>query len=155
MASIGDRIRKIRIDNGITQEKFAEELEVSKHTISRWENDESYPDAEQIGIIIEKYKVTADFLVLGKENEEAVQENKKTVLKKNTDDVFYKIIRASIIILFAFLTLLWIMSYSIARIKCEISNGYIYDYFLINLYELLFIVCIIFWIYLVIILIHY
>lgn len=35
--SIGINIQKLRINNGLTQEQFAEKLGVSRQSISKWE----------------------------------------------------------------------------------------------------------------------
>ena len=37
--NIGEKIRKARADAGLTQEQVAETLNVSRQTISNWEND--------------------------------------------------------------------------------------------------------------------
>ena len=41
---IGTKIRNARSDAGLTQEKAAEALGVSRQTISNWENGRTYPD---------------------------------------------------------------------------------------------------------------
>lgn len=41
---IGNRLKNARTDNGLTQEQVAEELGVSRQSISNWENNRSYPD---------------------------------------------------------------------------------------------------------------
>ena len=40
--SIGARIQQLRINNGLTQEKLAEMLNVSRQSISKWEMDVSH-----------------------------------------------------------------------------------------------------------------
>ena len=41
---IGKKLKNARMSSGLTQECVAEELEVSRQTISNWENEKSYPD---------------------------------------------------------------------------------------------------------------
>ena len=41
---IGKKIANIRKENNLTQEDFAEKYNVSRQTISSWENGKSYPD---------------------------------------------------------------------------------------------------------------
>ena len=41
---IGMKMKKARINAGLTQEQVAESLGVSRQTISNWENDKTYPD---------------------------------------------------------------------------------------------------------------
>lgn len=41
---IGSKLKNARKENGITQEHAAELLDVSRQTISNWENNKSYSD---------------------------------------------------------------------------------------------------------------
>ena len=41
---IGKKLKNARIKAGLTQEKAAEKIDVSRQTISNWENEKSYPD---------------------------------------------------------------------------------------------------------------
>ena len=40
---IGKKLKDARMHLGLTQEKVAEELNVTRQTISNWENEKSYP----------------------------------------------------------------------------------------------------------------
>lgn len=42
--SIGRRIAKLRLERGLTQEQLAREIGVSAQAVSKWENDQNYPD---------------------------------------------------------------------------------------------------------------
>ena len=41
---LGQTIQKIRKENHLTQEEFAEIFHVTRQTVSNWENEKSYPD---------------------------------------------------------------------------------------------------------------
>ena len=41
---IGSKLKEARVQCTMTQEQVAEELQVSRQTISNWENEKSYPD---------------------------------------------------------------------------------------------------------------
>lgn len=41
---IGKKLKKARIACGLTQEQVADKINVSRQTISNWENEKSYPD---------------------------------------------------------------------------------------------------------------
>lgn len=41
---IGTKIKNARISANLTQEQVAEALDVSRQTISNWENEKTYPD---------------------------------------------------------------------------------------------------------------
>ena len=60
---LGNKISKIRKDNNLTQEDFAEKLDVSRQAISRWENGTALPDAQNILQISKLFNVTADYLL--------------------------------------------------------------------------------------------
>ena len=50
---IGKKLKNARVQSGMTQENVAEKINVSRQTISNWENEKSYPD---IISVIEFYK---------------------------------------------------------------------------------------------------
>lgn len=54
---VGKIIKKIRIENNLTQEKFAEELGVTYQAVSKWENGKSLPDISLIKEICNKYNI--------------------------------------------------------------------------------------------------
>lgn len=60
---IGDNIKKLRRERGITQEKFAEYLGVSPQAVSRWENGAAYPDIMTIPAIATFFGVSTDLLL--------------------------------------------------------------------------------------------
>lgn len=61
--NIGENIKKLRLDRGITQEKLAEALNVSCQSVSRWELDVCYPDIELLPAIANYFDVTLDVLM--------------------------------------------------------------------------------------------
>ena len=62
MAEIGKRIRMLRKNKDITQEKLAEILSVSPQSVSKWENGISVPDVELLPIIARYFGITMDEL---------------------------------------------------------------------------------------------
>lgn len=63
--TIGSFIAALRRAAGMTQKDFAERLNVSDKTVSRWERDESAPDLTLIPVIAEIFGVTCDELLRG------------------------------------------------------------------------------------------
>jgi transcriptional regulator with XRE-family HTH domain len=63
---IGERLRKLRKANNLTQEQVAAYLNVAKSTISQYENNINEPDIETIVKLADWYGVTLDQL-LGRE----------------------------------------------------------------------------------------
>ena len=45
---ISKRLKELRTANNFSQEKLAELLNVSRQTISSWENERSYPDVHNL-----------------------------------------------------------------------------------------------------------
>lgn len=63
--TIGSFISALRRAAGMTQKDFAERLNVSDKTVSRWEREESAPDLTVIPVIAEIFGVTCDELLRG------------------------------------------------------------------------------------------
>ena len=63
--NLGDKLIKLRKENKISQEEFAEKLGVSRQTVSNWENYKNYPDISTIVKISELYNISLDILLKG------------------------------------------------------------------------------------------
>ena len=74
---IADKIKNARIQKGYTQEQVAEELLVTRQTISNWENGKSLPDIISIIKMSELYEISLDEMMKGD----------KALLKKVERDV--------------------------------------------------------------------
>lgn len=55
--SFGERLQEVRRSNALTQEQFAEELNVSRQAVSKWESSRGYPEIEKILYICNRYRV--------------------------------------------------------------------------------------------------
>ncbi len=62
--TIGEQIQNIRISKGLTQERFAELMEVSRQSVSKWELGQSVPDVDKIVRMSELFDVSTDTLLL-------------------------------------------------------------------------------------------
>ena len=51
-------LKALRVNSGLSQESAAKKLGVSPSTLSKWENAKSFPDAIEIGRIVEFYNTT-------------------------------------------------------------------------------------------------
>ena len=60
---LSDKIIKLRKAHVLSQEDFAEKLNVSRQAISRWENGTALPDAQNILMISKLFGVTTDYLL--------------------------------------------------------------------------------------------
>ncbi len=60
--SFGTRLQALRHRHGITQEDFAQQLNVSRQAVSKWESSRGYPEMEKLIYICKHYGVTMDEL---------------------------------------------------------------------------------------------
>ncbi len=67
MEGIGKRIKEIRLDCGLSQEKFGDLFSVSQDTISLWENGKSVPTTEFLIAIAKQFDVSVDYILCLKE----------------------------------------------------------------------------------------
>lgn len=77
---IGKKLKEARINSGLTQEQVAEDIKVTRQTISNWENERSYP-------LSNLYSLSLDDLLKGddkmiehlEENTNIVKSNRKLI----------------------------------------------------------------------------
>lgn len=58
----GDVIKNIRKNNGLTQEKFSEEIYCSTQSLSNWERNISIPSINTLNIISKKFNVPINYM---------------------------------------------------------------------------------------------
>ena len=62
---IGENIYKLRTERGLSQGALADVLEVSRQSVSKWENDTSVPELDKLIKMSKLFGVTIDELVYG------------------------------------------------------------------------------------------
>lgn len=80
---IGKKLKNARIEAGLTQEKAAEKIDVSRQTISNWENEKSYPDIISVIALSDLYSVNLDELLKGDQKMAEHLEESTNVVKSN------------------------------------------------------------------------
>lgn len=60
---LGEVIKKLRVAHGLNQVQLAERLDVSKQTISNWENNNILPSIEMLVKISRFFSVSTDHLL--------------------------------------------------------------------------------------------
>ena len=60
---LGQRINELRIASGWSQVELAKRLNVSKQTVSNWENENIQPSIEMLIRISKIFNVTTDYLL--------------------------------------------------------------------------------------------
>ncbi|MGV3126902.1 helix-turn-helix domain-containing protein [Streptococcus orisratti] len=63
--NVGQKLQLARNKQGLTQEQIAQQLQVSRQTISNWENNKSYPDIVSLITLSELYQISLDQLLKG------------------------------------------------------------------------------------------
>lgn len=58
-----EKIYALRTQAGMSQASFAEKLQVSRQTVSKWELGTSYPEIEKLLAISNLFHVTTDYLL--------------------------------------------------------------------------------------------
>jgi transcriptional regulator with XRE-family HTH domain len=82
--TIGDRLLKLRRERNLSQEDLANELDVSRQTISKWETNQSVPDFDKIVPLCNYFGITTDELLTGnKDIVEAKADNVKSNYARN------------------------------------------------------------------------
>ena len=76
--NIGEQINNLRKKHGLSQDDFSNLFNVSRQTISNWENGKSYPDLEMIIKISDYFKISVDELLRNDvQSEEKIDNEKK------------------------------------------------------------------------------
>lgn len=61
--NIGEKIKTLRYEKGLTQEEIAAHLGVSAQSVSKWERNEGYPDIETLPALAHYFNISIDELV--------------------------------------------------------------------------------------------
>ena len=65
--TLGQKIKKLRNEKGLTQKDLADQVHVTFQTVSKWEKDENEPDVSTLKELSKLFDVTVDQLVNGEE----------------------------------------------------------------------------------------
>ena len=107
--TLGEKIYELRTQHNLSQGDLANELNVSRQSISKWENGNSTPDLEKIIKLAEIFSVSLDELIKNEEKEETIVNTPEqlTATKTNTREkkIGKGLLIAGVISVFAFLLL--------------------------------------------------
>lgn len=94
--TLGEKIKRVRKQEGLSQEQFAKKVNVSRSAIAKWETDKGIPDIDNLKAISQLFNVSLDDLLDDGQNleisvmKEAIDLSKYTGIKKQKKD---KIVR--------------------------------------------------------------
>lgn len=82
---LGEHLRKLREQKNMSREELAQEMNVSRQAVYKWENNKGYPDIENLIKLSNLYNITLDELIKGDRSfqEKIVIDEKKN----NIDDL--------------------------------------------------------------------
>lgn len=72
--TLGNRIASLRREQKLSQEAVAEALNVSRQAVSKWENDQTLPDMQNLMALAKLLQVDVEYLASGELTEEMVPE---------------------------------------------------------------------------------
>lgn len=61
--SFGERLLKLRKEKGLSQEALAEQVGTTRQAVSKWENDQGYPETEKLLLLANIFEVSTDYLL--------------------------------------------------------------------------------------------
>ena len=97
---IGKKLKKARVQSGYTQEEVAEQLQVTRQTISNWENEKSYPDIISVISLSEVYQISLAELLKGDDRMIKHLDETTNVVKSNRKLLFAVIVNILLMALF-------------------------------------------------------
>ncbi len=80
--TLGERLTCLRKQKNLSQEEVANQLNVSRQTVSKWELDQSLPDFDKIMPICNLYEISSEELLTGIQNKSEVVEDTEIEKRK-------------------------------------------------------------------------
>ena len=87
---LANKLFELRKEKGWSQEKLAEQINVSRQSISKWESDQALPELEKIVELSKIFQVTTDYLLL----EDSDKPEIKSILSEDEKDRYYKEVKS-------------------------------------------------------------
>ena len=103
--NLGERIFELRKASDLSQEEVADKLNVTRQTVSKWENNKSTPDFDKIVPLCELFGIGAEELITGKkedeQNESVDKKEEKVLTKQDVREKSAKVVSTSVFIYIA------------------------------------------------------
>lgn len=98
---IAEILKEERKARGLTQQQAAEIFNVTRQTISNWENEKNYPDIPTLVALSDYYEVSLDYLMKGDVKYMAKMKKEAKLLQSLRVGLF-SVICAGMLLLFSF-----------------------------------------------------
>lgn len=137
--NFGEEIKRIRQKEGLTQEQFAERLNVTRQAISNWENNKNLPDIGMLILISDVFHISLDILIKGENHMNNMTEK---VIKDASETRRAKYNMISTVV-GAVLLLMGIMCFVIKGLSVEYidAEGFLHENFFLIPIGLTFVFC--------------
>ena len=96
---IGKQIRKYRTERKLSQDDLADQVYVTRQTISNWENDRNYPDIRSLVLLSNVFGISLDILVKGDLEQMKDEINAEDIRIFRRDSRIYTIFLVGMIVL--------------------------------------------------------
>ena len=61
--TFGEKLFKLRKERGLSQEALAEQVNTTRQAISKWENNQGFPETEKLMLLSNIFEVSIDSLL--------------------------------------------------------------------------------------------
>lgn len=95
---LGNQIKKYRTGMQLSQEELADQIYVTRQTVSNWENDKSYPDIHSLLLLSTFFHVSLDQLIKGDVKVMKETINKTDLQAFNRDSVVFTVLLLAFIV---------------------------------------------------------
>ena len=82
--TFGEKLKKLRSDNNLTQEQLADKIFVTRTAISKWETDRGYPSIDSLKQLSNLFQISIDELI----SDSDIQ-NKKLLDERNATRLYF------------------------------------------------------------------
>ena len=72
--NLGEKIFKLRKEKGLSQEALAEQIGTTRQAVSKWENNQGFPETEKLLQLSNIFEVSTDFLLKDAKTEKSADE---------------------------------------------------------------------------------
>ncbi|MCI9016633.1 MAG: helix-turn-helix transcriptional regulator [Clostridia bacterium] len=118
---LGEKIITMRNEKNLSQEQLAEKLNVTRQTISNWENGKFYPDIDSLVNLSKYFNVSLDDLLSYDEKVLDYLKDSTDIVKSNKNILYAILLNILLIIVFIVIGILFDESISIIIIIFTIS----------------------------------
>ena len=77
--TVGERIQQLREAAGLSQEQLAEQIDVSRQSVSKWELNDAAPEISKIIALSELFGISTDELLKGAESAHAAPKRQESI----------------------------------------------------------------------------